>query len=242
MTQVYRPDKVHRVIIKISGEVLAGNKGFGHDHQTIESLTEDIIEIKRLGMSVGVVLGGGNIFRGIAGARDGIDRVTADNVGMLATIQNSLILSSYLTKRNYDWELYSAIQVDKVAKFYTPSRAETSLKEGKICLFCGGTGNPYFTTDTAAVLRAIELNADLVLKGTKVDGVYSADPMKDDQAEFIGAISFEDALRRKLQVMDMTAFSLAGESGMPIKVFNITQKGNIREAVLNRGIGTYVHP
>jgi uridylate kinase len=161
---------------------------------------------------------------------------------MLATIQNALIMRDVVMKKNYRAEIFSAIQVDKVAKFYTPNRAETALNEGNICFFCAGTGNPFFTTDTAAVLRAIELKADIVFKGTKVNGVYSADPVKNSNAKFIQNTSYDEVLLKKLSVMDMTAFSLARDFNMPIKIFNITKKGNMKEAVLNNSIGTYVHP
>jgi len=237
----YKPEKIHKVIFKISGEVLAGEKGFGINMQCVEELIDDLISIRKAGYSIGIVIGGGNFFRGVSEVGKHINRYTADNVGMLATIQNALILSGLLQKKNYRTEIYSAIQVDKVAKFYTPNRATTSLNEGKICFFCGGIGNPFFTTDTAAILRAIELNADLVLKGTKVDGVFSADPVKDKNAKFIADITFSEVLDKELQVMDMTAFSLARENNMPIKVFNITKKGSLKEAILNKDIGTFVH-
>ncbi|MDP8203455.1 MAG: UMP kinase [Candidatus Tenebribacter mawsonii] len=237
----YKPEKIHKVIFKISGEVLAGEKGFGINMQCVEKLIEDLISIRKAGYSIGIVLGGGNFFRGVSEVGKHINRYTADNVGMLATIQNALIMSGLLQKKNYRTEIYSAIQVDKVAKFYTPNRATTSLNEGKICFFCGGIGNPFFTTDTAAILRAIELNADIVLKGTKVDGVYSADPVKDKNAKFIADITFSEVLDKELHVMDMTAFSLARENNMPIKVFNITKKGSLKDAILKKEIGTFVH-
>lgn len=237
----YKPEKIHKVIFKISGEVLAGKKGFGIDMQSVENLIEDLISIRKAGYSIGIVLGGGNFFRGVSEVGKHINRFTADNVGMLATIQNALIMSGVLQKKNYRTEIYSAIQVDKVAKFYTPNRATTSLNEGKICFFCGGIGNPFFTTDTAAILRAVELNADIVLKGTKVDGVFSADPVKDKNAKFIADITFSEVLDKELQVMDMTAFSLARENNMPIKVFNITKKGSLKEAILKKDVGTFVH-
>ena len=237
----YKPEKIHKVIFKISGEVLAGENGFGIDIKAVEGLIEDLISIRKAGYSIGIVIGGGNFFRGVSEIGNNINRYTADNVGMLATIQNALIMSGLLQKKNYRTEIYSAIQVDKVAKFYTPNRATTSLNEGKICFFCGGIGNPFFTTDTAAILRAIELSADIVLKGTKVDGVYNADPVKDKNAKFIADITFSEVLDKELHVMDMTAFSLARENNMPIKVFNITQKGNLSKALLNKDLGTFVH-
>ena len=238
----YSPERTHRILFKISGEFLAGGKSRGFDHATIEQIVSDIIEVKRMGVSIGIVLGGGNIFRGGSETSETVRRIAADNVGMLATVQNSIIVAEYLRARNYQTEIYSAVQIDRMSKLYAPERAENSLSEGKICLFCAGTGNPYFTTDTAAVLRAVELGAHLVLKGTKVDGVFSADPMQDPSAEFIPEISFDDVLSRKLNVMDMTAFSLAREAGMPIKVFNVTRPGALKDAVLKRDVGTFVHP
>ena len=241
MNFVYKPEKVHRIIFKISGEILAGAKGFGIDIEVVNDLVDEIIAAKKLGIGIGIVLGGGNFFRGNSEIGNMLQRFTADNVGMLATIQNALILSELLNKKNYYTEIHSAIQIDKVAKFYTPNRAKTSLNEGKICFFCGGTGNPFFTTDTAAVLRAIELNADIVMKGTKVDGVFTTDPKKDKNAKFIAEITYDELLLKKLKVMDMTSFSLAREYGMPIKVFNISKKGNMKNAILQKEVGTFIH-
>ena len=237
----YRPEKIHKVILKISGEFLGGPKGNGFDLPTIKILLDEIVEVRKMGYSVGIVLGGGNTFRGASSTGSVLTRYTADNVGMLATIQNALVLSDLLNKRNYQSEIFSAIQLDRVAKFYTPNRARKSFEEGRICFFCAGIGNPYFTTDTAAVLRAIEIGADVVLKGTKVDGVFTADPMKDSNAEFIQDVTFDEVLNRKLNVMDMTSFSLARENGMPIKVFNVTEKGNLINAIQKSDVGTYIH-
>ena len=241
MVTFYKPEKVQKIILKISGEILAGERGFGIDLKTVDNLINEIISIRKLGYSIGIVLGGGNFFRGASETGDNLRRSTADDVGMLATIQNALILSDLLNKKNYLTEVYSAVQIDKVAKFYSPSRAKTSMKEGKICFFCGGIGNPFFTTDTAAVLRAIELNADLVLKGTKVDGVFTKDPVKDKNAKLIKDITFDEVLAKKLKVMDMTSFSLAREFNMPIKIFNIFKKNNMKEAILRKAEGTFVH-
>jgi len=237
----YKPENIHKLIFKLSGEVLAGKKGFGINLDAVEDIVEDIISIKKIGYSIGIVLGGGNFFRGASEVGKHLNRTVADNIGMLATIQNALALSEILNSKNYITEVFSAIQIEKVAKFYTPSRAITSLNEGKICFFCGGTGNPFFTTDTAAVLRAIELKADIVFKGTKVEGVYTADPIKHKNAKFISDVSFDEVLDKKLNVMDMTAFSLARDYNMPIKVFNITKKGNLKEAITKKDIGTFVH-
>jgi uridylate kinase len=241
MPSAFQPETVHRAIVKISGEFLGGSGGWGLDDSVIASIADDIIEVRRMGIALGLVLGGGNFFRGVTGSQRGIDRVTADHVGMLATIQNSLILGDYLRQKNVEFEIFSALQVDRVAKFYAPLRAERSLEEGRICFFAGGTGNPFFTTDSAGVLRAIELKADMFLKGTKVDGVYTADPMKDPDAEFIRSVTYDDALNRRLNVMDMTAFSLARDYKMPIKVFNITKKGMLKRAILEKDVGSIIH-
>jgi uridylate kinase len=239
--RTFKPEKINRIIFKISGEVLAGNKKFGIDLPRVNEILEEIIYLKKKGYSIGIVLGGGNFFRGASELGDKISRHTADNVGMLATIQNAILLSGLLKTKNYPTEIYSAIQADRVAKFYTPNRAITSLNEGKICFFCAGTGNPYFTTDTAAVLRGIELDADIILKGTKVDGVFTGDPIKDKKAKFLAKVTFSEVLSKELKVMDMTAFSLAREFKMPIKVFNINTPGNIKAAVLQKDVGTFVH-
>jgi uridylate kinase len=240
MESHFKPEKIHRIIIKISGEYLAGQNHFGFHFETIEQLVEDIIEVKNQGYSIGIVLGGGNIFRG-AEMGSNLERYTADNVGMLATIQNALVISELLTKKNYQTDVFSAIQVDRIAKFYTPKRALTSMNEGRICFFCAGTGNPYFTTDTAVVLRALELKANLVLKGTKVDGIYTADPMRNKDASFIPEITFNEALSQRLNVMDMTAFSLARDNSIPIKVFNISKKGNIKQAIQSKHVGSFIY-
>ncbi len=237
----YSPEKIHRVIVKVSGEVFAGGKSFGYDNEVLIRIAEDIIQVRRDGLSLGLVLGGGNIYRG-GQAEAEVRRVTADHIGMLATVQNALVLAEYLRNRNYHADIYSAVQMDKVAMFYTHDRAEKSLREGKICIFCAGTGNPYFTTDTAAVLRATELGANLVLKGTKVDGVYSDDPVTNPDAEFIPEITYDEVLARKLQVMDMTAFSLARDYGIPLKVFNLNQPGSLQKAIMSKTMGTFIHP
>jgi len=228
------------IILKISGEFLAGKHSFGFDDETIKQLTKDIIEVKKMDIAIGVVLGGGNIFRGAIGQNNGIDRVTGDNIGMLATLQNSLVLSNYIKEAGFLSETYSALQIDKVSSFYNVSDIKNSLHRGKICFLACGTGNPYFTTDTAAVLRALELNADLVLKGTKVDGVYCSDPKVNENAVFYDKLTYDEALNKRLQVMDLTAFSLARDNDLPIKVFNITKPGNFRNALTNTGEGTMI--
>jgi len=238
---VYQPEKMHRVMLKLSGEILAGEKGYGFDDEVIDRITDDIIDLRKLGYSLAVVLGGGNFFRGGTWKNRTLNRGVLDNIGMLATIQNALYLAEILNKKNYQAEVFSAFQVDKVAKFYTAERAKNALVEGKICFLCGGTGNPCFTTDTAAVLRAVELELDVVLKGTKVDGLFSADPKTSPDAEFIHSTTFQECLEKKLGVMDMTAFSLAREYAMPIKVFNVSMRGSVKEAALRTDFGTFIH-
>ncbi|MCF7792661.1 MAG: UMP kinase [Candidatus Cloacimonetes bacterium] len=237
----YKPEKIHTLILKLSGEVLAGNKGFGFDMDRINELIDEVITIRKMGYRIGIVLGGGNFFRGASEMGGKLNRVTADNVGMLATVQNALVFSNMMKNRNYQTEVYSAFQVERIAKFYTPNRAITSLNEGKICFFCGGIANPFFTTDTTAILRAVELKADIVFKATKVDGVYTADPVKNKDAKFLKDVTFDEVLDKKLKIMDMTAFSLAREYNMPIKVFNIGIRGNLKDAVSSKNIGTFVH-
>ena len=234
----YRPEKFQRLILKVSGEFLAGDHGFGFDQSVLDQLTDDIIELKKLGYTVGIILGGGNICRGKF-LKD-IDRVAADNVGMLATIQNAIVVSEIFKKKNYQAEVFSAFPVNKIAKYYTYTDVDEALSKGTICFLSGGTGNPFFTTDTGAVLRAIELKCDLVLKGTKVDGIYTADPKTNPEAEFIKEITYSEAIIKQLNIMDMTAFSLARDYEVPIKVFNITQNGNIVNAVLSNDVGTLV--
>jgi len=237
----YQPEKMHRVMLKLSGEILAGDKGYGFDDEVIDRITDDIIDLRNMGYSMAVVLGGGNIFRGGSWKNQSLNRVVLDNIGMLATIQNALYLAEILNKKNFSADVFSAVKMDKVAKFYIPSRVKNALSEGKICFLCGGTGNPYFTTDTAAVLRAVELELDLVLKGTKVDGLYTDDPKKNPKAEFIRSATYQQCLEQKLGVMDMTAFSLAQEHSIPIKIFNVTQRGSIKNAALNANTGTFIH-
>ncbi len=229
-------------MLKLSGEILAGNKSFGFDDDVIDNLTDELIAVKRLGYSIAIVFGGGNIFRGGSWKNQSLNRVTLDSIGMLATVQNALYLTEILESKGYSARVFSAFALDKIAEQYSPSRVQAALAEGHICFLAGGTGNPFFTTDTAAVLRAIELKLDLVLKGTKVNGLYSADPHKHPEAEFIGDASYQDCITRQLAVMDMTAFSLAQENRMPIKIFNVGIKGNLLDAITRADIGTYIHP
>ena len=235
----YQLERIHSILIKLSGEVLAGDKGHGFDDDVIDHLSDEIIAIKRLGYSISIVLGGGNIFRGGRWKNQSLDRVTLDNIGMLATVQNALYLAEILNKKNYPATVQSILPMDKMTTHYSPLKAKQALADGKICFLAGGTGSPFFTTDTAAVLRAIELRLDLVLKATKVDGLYSADPETDKKAEFISSASYQECLSRQLRVMDMTAFSLAKENNLHIKVCNVSQ---LRAALTDANVGTFIHP
>ncbi|HOU72097.1 MAG TPA: UMP kinase [Candidatus Syntrophosphaera sp.] len=238
----YKPEKIHRLLLKISGEVLAGPKGFGYDDAVIDVLTDEIIEARRLGYSLAIVLGGGNIFRGGTWKNQSLNRVTLDHIGMLATVQNSLYLAEILNRKNYSAQVFTSFSIDSVAMHYTPRRAFQAMEAGSICLLSGGTGNPFFTTDTAAVLRACELKLDMVFKGTKVDGLYSADPKVDPTAEFISDATYDQCLEQKLGVMDMTAFSLAQANELPIKIFNIGKQGGLCQAISSPDHGTFIHP
>ncbi len=229
-------------MLKLSGEILAGSKGFGFDDAVIDDLTDELIAVKRLGYSIAIVFGGGNIFRGGSWKNQNLNRVTLDSIGMLATIQNALYLAEILESKGYGARVFSSFALDKVVELYSPAKARAALEEGQICFLAGGTGNPFFTTDTAAVLRACELGLDLVLKGTKVDGLYSADPKTDPSATFIQSASYQECIERKLGVMDMTAFSLAQDNNIPIKIFNINLKGSLEQALLRAETGTYIHP
>jgi uridylate kinase len=234
---VFKPGSV---ILKISGEILAGSSGFGFDYNVISDIADGIIDVRNQGFRIGIVIGGGNIFRG-AQNNDYLNRFTADNIGMLATIQNALCMADMLGKKNYPAEIFSAVQCDKIVRFFSAETAIHSFNKGNICLFTAGTANPFFTTDTAAVLRAIEMNADLVLKGTKVDGVYSADPNTNKNAVLYKKLTYDKALADKLNIMDMTAFSLARDNHMPLKIFNISHPAMILKAIIDPDIGTLVH-
>ncbi|MDZ4181553.1 MAG: UMP kinase [Candidatus Cloacimonadaceae bacterium] len=239
---VYQPEKIHSVMLKLSGEVLGGARGYGFDEEVIDFLTDEIISVKSLGLSIAIVLGGGNIFRGGTWKNQSLDRVALDSIGMMATVQNALYLAEILKSKNAPAKVFSCLALDKITNHYSPQKAVKALEKGKICFISGGTGNPYFTTDTAAVLRAIELKQDIVLKATKVDGLFSADPNKDPNARFIAHASYAECLDRKLAVMDMTAFSLAQENAMPLKIFKMDAPGSLVRAITMPDIGTYIHP
>jgi uridylate kinase len=227
----------HRVLLKISGESLMGSKEFGLDVKRVQQLAQDIKEAYNLGTQLVLVVGGGNIFRGISGAAQGMDRSTSDYMGMLATVMNSLALGNALENEGVDIRVMSAISMNDVAEPYIRSRALRHLKKSRIVIIAAGTGNPYFTTDTAATLRASELACDIILKGTKVDGVYSCDPLHNKNAEFLQILSYEDVLVKELRVMDMAAIALAREEKIPLLVFSIYSQGEL--ARILQGRGTY---
>lgn len=229
-----------RVLLKLSGEVLIGKDGYGIDVDTVNSLSSELVEVFRSGIELAIVIGGGNIFRGVKGTTVGMDRTSADYMGMLATIMNAIALQDAIERQGEVVRVVSALSIKEVAEPYIRRRAVRHLEKGRIVIFAAGTGSPYFTTDTAASLRAMEINADVVLKGTKVDGVYSADPKLDSDAVRYQAISFSEALNQKLAVMDATALSLCRDNNMPIIVFNITVPGNLLRVIGGESIGTLV--
>jgi uridylate kinase len=233
--------KYKRILLKLSGEALMGDRNYGIDPRRLELYAEEIQAVVEKGVEVAIVIGGGNIFRGVAGASNGMDRVQGDHMGMLATIINGLALQSALENIGLDTRLQSAIKINEVAEPFIRRRAMRHLEKGRVVIFGGGTGNPYFTTDSAAVLRAIEIEADVILKGTRVDGIYSSDPEKDKSATKFDTISFKDVLSRGLKVMDTTAFTLSQENELPIVVFDMNKKGNLLKIVSGEPIGTVVN-
>ena len=232
--------KFRRILLKLSGEILAGEGGHGIDEKVIGGIAQEIRELRDLGVEVGIVLGGGNIFRGLAASARGMDRVGADFMGMLATVINSLALQHSLEKREVDTRVLSAIEMARVCEPYIRRRAIRHLQKGRVVILAAGTGNPYFTTDTAAALRAIEIGAEVILKATKVDGVYSTDPVLDPTATFFPRISYLDILNRGLKVMDSTAISLCMDNRLPLVVFNVGKKGNLLRVVTGELVGTTV--
>jgi uridylate kinase len=230
-----------RILLKLSGEALMGDKQYGIDPARLSEYAEEIKEVVAKGVEVAIVIGGGNIFRGLAGASNGMDRVQGDHMGMLATVINGLALQSALEDKGVQTRLQSAIKINEVAEPFIRRRAMRHLEKGRVVIFGGGTGNPYFTTDSAAVLRAIEIEADVILKGTRVDGIYTSDPEKDKTATKFDTISFNDVLRKGLKVMDTTAFTLSQENELPIVVFDMNKKGNLLKIVSGQNIGTVVN-
>ncbi len=229
-----------RILLKLSGEALAGQQGYGIDAEVIRGIAEEIRDVTKLGVQIALVIGGGNIFRGIAAASMGMDRASADYMGMLATVMNSLAMQDALEKRGVITRVQSAIEMQTVAEPYIRRRAVRHLEKNRVVIFGAGTGNPFFTTDTAASLRAIEIGAEVILKATKVDGVYSADPAKDATAVKYQSLKYMDVLKMGLQVMDSTATSLCMDNSLPIIVFDLTQYGNIQKVVCGEPIGTIV--
>lgn len=232
--------KYKRVLLKLSGEALMGDKKFGIDNARLKNYAAQIREVKDLGVEIGIVIGGGNIFRGVQAEEGGMDRTHGDYMGMLATMINAMALQATLEAEGIDSRLLSAIEMKEIAEPYIRRRAVRHLEKGRVVIFGAGTGNPYFTTDSAASLRAIEINADVILKGTRVDGVYSKDPEKHHDAQKYDEISFDDVYANGLNVMDMTAFTLCKENDLPIIVFNINEDGNLKKLITGETIGTIV--
>ena len=230
-----------RVLLKLSGEALMGEDAFGINKDTIEAMVRDIGEVVKLGVELAIVIGGGNIFRGVALGASGMDRATADYMGMMATIMNAMALQDAMRRAGIEARVQSALNVEQVVEPYIRPKAMRYLEEGKVVIFAAGTGNPFFTTDTAAALRGAEVGAQIVLKATKVDGVYTADPKRDPSATRYTRLTFDEALNRKLQIMDATAFALCRDQKLPIKVFDIMKPGALRRIVLGEDEGTLVH-
>jgi uridylate kinase len=235
VTLVYK-----RALLKLSGEALAGDKGFGLDFHVVERMTDEIKAVRQSGAELGLVIGGGNIMRGSQASQQGMDRVSADYMGMLATIINALALQDILEKKGVDTRVMTAIRMEALAEPYIRRRAVRHLEKGRVVILAGGTGNPYFSTDTAAVLRALEIEAQVILKATNVDGVYSADPKKDPTATFLAEVSYQEAIVQGLGVMDSNAFALCKDNKLPIQVFNINQPGAIVRILRGERIGTIV--
>ena len=230
-----------RILLKLSGEALMGDRQYGIDPKRLAEYAEEVKEIVDMGIEVAIVIGGGNIFRGIAGAAGGMDRVQADHMGMLATVINGLALQSALEQAGLATRLQSAIEMNKIAEPFIKRRAMRHLEKGRVVIFGAGTGNPYFTTDTGAALRAIEIKADAILKGTRVDGIYTADPEKDPLATKYETISYDEVMSKDLKVMDLTAFALSKENKLPIVVFNMNKTGNLKRLLEGEDIGTIVN-
>lgn len=230
-----------RILLKLSGEALMGDDAYGINRETLARIVAEIGTVAALGVEIGVVIGGGNIFRGVAGTSTGMDRATADYMGMLATVMNAMALADAMRQAGLNSRVQSALNIEQVVEPYIRGKAIRYLEEGKILVFAAGTGNPFFTTDTAAALRGSEIGAEIVLKATKVDGVYSADPVKDPKATRYARISFDDAINRNLKVMDATALALCRDQKLPINVFSIFKEGALKRVVLGEDEGTMVH-
>lgn len=229
-----------RILLKLSGEALMADRSHGIDPVRLENYIKEIIEVSNMGTQVGIVIGGGNIFRGISGVEAGFDRVKGDYMGMLATAINGLALQSAFESKGAKARLFTAIRMEPVAEFYYKPKVIQALEDGEIVIFSGGTGNPYFTTDTASTLRAVEMEADVMLKGTRVDGVYTADPEKDPEAVKYEELTFDEALQKELRILDLTAFTMCKENKMPIIVFDMNEKGNLKRLISGEKVGTLV--
>lgn len=232
--------KYRRVLVKLSGEALAGEQGYGISPSVVDTLTDEIKSLHEAGVDLGLVIGGGNIMRGTQASKEGMDRVSADYMGMLATVINALAVQDKLERKGVDSRVMTAIRMEALAEPYIRRRAIRHLEKGRVAIFAGGTGNPYFSTDTAAVLRAIEIQADVLIKATKVEGVYTADPARDPDAEFIPRLSFHDVLTKELGVMDAAAVSLCKENNLPIIVLNVHHRGALLRAIEGEPVGTLV--
>lgn len=233
--------KYKRILLKLSGESLMGDQQYGIDQNRLTDYAEEIAAIVKSGIQVGIVIGGGNIFRGLSGAAKGFDRVKGDQMGMLATVINSLALNSALVNQGLKSKVLTAIRMEPVGEYYSKDKAVEALQNGEVVIISGGTGNPYFTTDTASALRGIEIEADIMLKGTRVDGIYTADPEKDKTATKFEKISFDEIYNRNLRIMDLTATTLCKENNLPIYVFNMDQKGNLQKVMGGEDLGTLVY-
>lgn len=234
--------RFNRILLKLSGESLQGQQGYGIDPQRLSDYANQVKEIHDMGVQIGIVIGGGNIFRGLKGTSQGFDRVKGDQMGMLATVINSLALSSALTAIDVENQVLTAIRMEPIGEFYSKWKAIDAMKQGKVCIFSAGTGSPYFTTDTGSSLRGVEIEADVMLKGTRVDGIYTADPEKDPTATKFDDISYDEILERGLKVMDLSAVVMCRDNNLPIYVFNMDQIGNLKKVIDGEPIGTYVHP
>lgn len=231
-----------RILLKLSGESLMGDQGYGIDSQRLNDYAEQIAEIAGMGIQIGIVIGGGNIFRGLSGASKGFDRYKGDQMGMMATVINSLALASALEHLSVKTRVLTAIRMEPVGEFYSKPKAMEALSNNEVVIMSAGTGNPYFTTDTGSSLRGIEIEADVMLKGTRVDGVYTADPEKDSTATKYDSISFDEVYNKGLKIMDLTATAMCMENKLPVLVFNMDVKGNLKKVLTGQKIGTLVHP
>jgi uridylate kinase len=232
--------KFKRILLKLSGESLMGNKSYGIDSNIVEHITREIVKVYKLGVEIGIVIGGGNIYRGLSASQQGVNRVTGDQMGMLATVINSLALQNSLEKNGIYVRVQSAIKMDEIAEPLIIRRANRHLEKKRIVIFAAGTGEPYFTTDTAAVLRAIEIRADVIIKGTRVNGVFDSDPEKNRKAKMFKKLKYEDVLKKNLRVMDLTAITLCRENNLPVMVFNMNIKDNLKKIILGEDIGTII--